>query len=54
MEEPVTDLRAQVGVGPGEDEAVGRVALGSEFCGGISKLIATDARGAGCPPYLDC
>ena len=54
MEKPVTDLGAQVGVGPGEDEAVGRVALSSEFCGSISKLIAADARVAGCPPYLDC
>ena len=39
LEKSVSDLRAQVGVGPGEVEAVRGVALGSEFCGGIRKLV---------------
>ena len=36
LEKSATDLRAQAGVGPREQEAVGGVALGSEFCSGIS------------------
>ena len=54
LEKSVSDLRVQVGVGPGEVEAVRGVALGSEFCGGIRKFIANDAYVTGCPPYLDC
>ena len=40
--------RAQVGVGPWEHEVVGRAALSSELCGGVSKLVAHDACMAGC------
>ena len=36
LEKSATDLRAQVGVGPREKEAIVGVALGSEFCSGIS------------------
>ena len=43
LEKTATDLRAQVGVGPWEHEVVGRVTIGSEFCGGVSELIAHDA-----------
>ena len=56
LEKPATDLRAQVGVGPWEISAVGRVILrvDSEFYNGISEPIAHDACMTGCPPYLDC
>ena len=54
LEKSATNLRAQVGVGPWEYEVVGRAALRSEFCGGVSELIAHDACMTGCPPYLDC
>ena len=53
LEKPVADLRAQVGVGLGKVEAVRGVALGSEFCSGIRKLIAYDAYVTGCSLYLD-
>ena len=48
------NLGAQVGIGPWESEVAGGVAFGSEFCGSISQLIASDACVTGCPPYLDC
>ena len=54
LEKSITNLRAQVGVGPWEHEAVGGAALGSEFCGGASELVAQNACMTGCPPYLDC
>ena len=54
LEKSAADLGAQVGVGPRESEVVGRVAFGSEFCGSISWLVASDACVTGCPSYLDC
>ena len=54
LEKSAVNLGAQVGVGPWESEVVGGVALGSEFCGNISQLIASDACVTGCLPYLDC
>ena len=53
LEKPVATLRAHVEVGPWEYEVVGRVALGSEFCSGVSELVAHDACMTGRPPYLD-
>ena len=54
LEKLATDLGAQVEVGPGEDEAVRGVALGSKLCGGVCKFVANDACVIGHPPYLDC
>ena len=54
LEKSAANLGAQVGIGPWESEVVGGVALGSEFCGSISQLIASNACVTGCPPYLDC
>ena len=36
LEKSAANLGAKVGVGPGEIEAIGRVAFGSQFCGSIS------------------
>ena len=54
LEEPATNPRDHVEVGRWEHEVVGRVALGSEICGGVSEHVAHDACMTGCPPYLDC
>ena len=54
LEKSAANLGAKVGVGPGEIEAIGRVAFGSKFSSGISQLVASDACVTGCPPYLDC
>ena len=54
LEKPATNLGAQVEARPGEIEAIRRVVLGSEFCGGTSKLASKDTRTTGHPPYLGC
>ena len=53
LEEPSMNLREYVGVGLWEVEAVGRVALGSQFCSGI-KFVAHDSCITVCPTNLDC
>ena len=42
LEKPATNLGAEAGVEPGKTEAVGKVALGSEFSGGTGKLVVND------------